>query len=111
VSALTIVRVRNRGYKMFLSPSSVTVATQRRRYHVVPSGMFQPFIPSESSELLRSQFVGLDHDGGRSGPGQVDATVRWRGGGPLGTSFAPTAAADGGQGEHGQDDGAKGMEQ
>ena len=59
VSALTIVRVRNRGfdgYKMFLSPGSVMVATQRRRYHVVPSGMFQPFIPSESSELLRSQF-------------------------------------------------------
>jgi transcriptional regulator with XRE-family HTH domain len=59
VSTLTIVRVRNRsfdGYKMFLSPRSVTVATQRRRYHVVPSGMFQPFIPSESGDLLRSQF-------------------------------------------------------
>jgi len=41
---------------LFLSPRSVTVATQRRRDHVVPSGMFQPFIPSESSELLRSQF-------------------------------------------------------
>jgi transcriptional regulator with XRE-family HTH domain len=43
VSTLTIVRVRNRsfdGYKMFLSPRSCTVATQRRRYHVVPSGMF-----------------------------------------------------------------------
>ena len=41
VSTLTIVRVRNRsfdGYKMFLSPRSCTVATQRRRYHVVPSG-------------------------------------------------------------------------
>jgi transcriptional regulator with XRE-family HTH domain len=59
VSTLTIVRVRNRtfdGYKLFLSPRSVTVATQRRRYHVVPSGMFQPFIPSESSDLLQSQF-------------------------------------------------------
>src|SRR5215211_3490671 len=43
VSTLTIVRVRNRsfdGYKMILSPRSCTVATQRRRYHVVPSGMF-----------------------------------------------------------------------
>ena len=59
VSTLTIVRVRNRsfdGYKMFLSPRSCTVATQRRRYHVVPSGMFQPFIPSESPDLLQSQF-------------------------------------------------------
>jgi transcriptional regulator with XRE-family HTH domain len=59
VSTLTIVRARNRtfdGYKMFLSPRSVTVATQRRRYHVVPSGMFQPFIPSESGDLLRGQF-------------------------------------------------------
>ena len=59
VSTLTIVRVRNRsfdGYKMFLSPRSVTVATQRRRYHVVPSGMFQPFIPSESADLLQGQF-------------------------------------------------------
>ena len=59
VSTLTVVRVRNRGfdgYKIFLSPRSVTVATQRRRYHVVPSGMFQPFIPSESGDLLRSQF-------------------------------------------------------
>jgi hypothetical protein len=53
------VRVRNRsfdGYKMFLSPRSVTVATQRRRYHVVPSGMFQPFIPGESADLLQEQF-------------------------------------------------------
>ena len=41
---------------MFLSPRSCTVATQRRRYHVVPSGMFQPFIPSESADLLQSQF-------------------------------------------------------
>jgi transcriptional regulator with XRE-family HTH domain len=59
VSTLTIVRVRNRsfnGYKMFLSPRSCTVATQQRRYHVVPSGMFQPFIPSESTDLLQSQF-------------------------------------------------------
>ena len=59
VSTLTIGRVRNRtfdGYKLFLSPRSVTVATQRRRYHVVPSGMFQPFIPSESADLLQSQF-------------------------------------------------------
>ncbi len=59
VSTLTIVRVRNRtfdGYKLFLSPRSVTVATQRRRYHVVPSGMFQPFIPSESGDLLQTQF-------------------------------------------------------
>jgi hypothetical protein len=31
-------------------------ATQRRRRHVVPSGMFQPFIPSESDDLLRGQF-------------------------------------------------------
>jgi hypothetical protein len=55
VSTLTIVRVRSRsfdGYKMFLSPRSVTVATQRRRYHVVPSGKFQPFIPAESADLL-----------------------------------------------------------
>ncbi len=59
VSTLTIVRVRNRtfdGYKMFLSPRSVTVATKRRSYHVVPSGMFQPFIPSDSSDLLQGQF-------------------------------------------------------
>ena len=59
VSTLTIVRVRNRsfdGYKMCLSPRSVTVATQRRRYHVVPSGMFQPFIPGESADLLQEQF-------------------------------------------------------
>lgn len=59
VSTLTIVRVRNRGfdgYKMFLSPRSCAVATQRRRYHVVPSGMFQPFIPAESPDLLLSQF-------------------------------------------------------
>jgi hypothetical protein len=59
VSTLTIVRVRSRsfdGYKMFLSPRSVTVATQRRRYHVVPSGMFQPFIPGESHDLLQDQF-------------------------------------------------------
>jgi len=59
VSTLTIVRVRNRsfdGYKMFLSPRSCTVATQRRRYHVVPSGMFQPFIPGESADLLEGQF-------------------------------------------------------
>jgi transcriptional regulator with XRE-family HTH domain len=59
VSTLVIVRARNRtfdGYKMFLSPRSVTVATQRRRYHVVPSGMFQPFVPGESGDLLRSQF-------------------------------------------------------
>jgi hypothetical protein len=51
VSTLTIVRVRNRsfdGYKMFLSPRSVTVATQRRRYH--------PFIPGDSSDLVQSQF-------------------------------------------------------
>jgi hypothetical protein len=41
---------------MFLSPRSVTVATKRRSYHVVPSGMFQPFIPGESSDLLREQF-------------------------------------------------------
>jgi len=59
VSTLTVVRVRNRsfvGYKLFLSPRSVTVATQRRRYHVVPSGMFQPFIPGESADLLQEQF-------------------------------------------------------
>ena len=59
VSTLTIVRVRNRsfdGYKLFLSPRSVTVAVQRRRYHVVPSGMFQPFIPAESTDLLQRQF-------------------------------------------------------
>jgi len=59
VSTLTIVRVRTRGfdgYKLFLSPRSVTVATQRRRYHVIPSGMFQPFVPAESEDVLRSQF-------------------------------------------------------
>jgi hypothetical protein len=58
VSTLTVVRVRNRGfdgYKLFLSPHSVAVASQRRRYHVVPSGMFQPFLPGESADLLRSQ--------------------------------------------------------
>ena len=32
------------------------MATQRRRYHVVPSGMFQPFIPGESADLLQEQF-------------------------------------------------------
>jgi hypothetical protein len=59
VSTLTVVRVHNRsfdGYKTFLSPRSVTVATQRRRYHVVPSGRFQPFIPGESADLLQEQF-------------------------------------------------------
>jgi transcriptional regulator with XRE-family HTH domain len=59
VSTLTIVRVRTRefdGYKLFLSPRSVTVATQRRRYHVIPSGMFQPFVPGESEDSLRGQF-------------------------------------------------------
>ncbi len=61
VSTLTVVRVRRRdfdGYKMFLSPRSMTVATQRRRYHVIPSGMFQPFtfIADESPDVLRSQF-------------------------------------------------------
>jgi transcriptional regulator with XRE-family HTH domain len=59
VSTLTIVRVRTRsfdGYKLFLSPRSVTAATQRRRYHVVPSGMFQPFIPGDSSDLLQDRF-------------------------------------------------------
>jgi hypothetical protein len=39
-----------------LSPRSCTVATQRRRYQVVPSGMFQPFIPGESADLLEGQF-------------------------------------------------------
>ena len=66
VSTLTIVRVRNRsfdGYKMFLSPRSCTVATQRRRYHVVPSGMFQPFIPGESPDLLQGQFFGVRNRG------------------------------------------------
>jgi hypothetical protein len=59
VSTLTIVRVRTRdfdGYKLFLSPRSITVATQRRRYHVVPSGMFQPFVPAEAEDSLRGQF-------------------------------------------------------
>jgi transcriptional regulator with XRE-family HTH domain len=59
VSTLTIVRVRTRafdGYKLFVSPRSVTVATQRRRYHVVPSGMFQPFVPGGSADVLRDQF-------------------------------------------------------
>jgi transcriptional regulator with XRE-family HTH domain len=59
VSTLTVVRVRREdfdGYKMFLSPRSMTVATQRGRYHVIPSGMFQPFIADESPEVLRSQF-------------------------------------------------------
>jgi transcriptional regulator with XRE-family HTH domain len=59
ISTLTIVRVRTRdfdGYKMFLSPRSVTVTTQRRRYHVVPSGMFQPFVPAEAADSLRAQF-------------------------------------------------------
>jgi hypothetical protein len=40
-----------------MSPRSCTVATQRRRYHVVPSGMFQPFIAGESADLLQSQFA------------------------------------------------------
>jgi transcriptional regulator with XRE-family HTH domain len=76
VSTLTIVRVRNRsfdGYKMFLSPRSCTVATQRRRYHVVPSGMFQPFIPSESSDLLQEQFQELE-----TGDGRVDPQAIYR---------------------------------
>src|SRR6266508_894097 len=63
VSTLTIVRVRNRtfdGYKMFLSPRSVTVASQRRRCHVVPSGMFQPFSPGDSRDLLQGQFSVAD---------------------------------------------------
>ncbi len=59
VSTLTLVRVRRTGfdgYKMFISPRSTRVATSRRRYHVIPSGMFQPFIADESGKSLRSQF-------------------------------------------------------
>lgn len=59
VSTLTIVRIRRPefdGYKMFLSPRSTTVATQRRRYHVIPSGMFQPFVGDGSPDALRAQF-------------------------------------------------------
>jgi hypothetical protein len=59
VSTLTIVRIRRPefdGYKMFISPRSCTVATQRRRYHVIPSGMFQPFVADEGSDSLRAQF-------------------------------------------------------
>jgi hypothetical protein len=59
VSTLTIVRIRRPefdGYKMFLSPRSCTVATQRRRYHVIPSGMFQPFLADEGPDSLRAQF-------------------------------------------------------
>jgi transcriptional regulator with XRE-family HTH domain len=59
VSTLTVVRVRRAGfdgYKMFISPRSIRVATSRRRYHVIPSGMFQPFIADESEGSMRSQF-------------------------------------------------------
>jgi transcriptional regulator with XRE-family HTH domain len=59
VSTLTVVRVRRTsfdGYKMFVSPRSIRVATSRRRYHVIPSGMFQPFIADESGASMRSQF-------------------------------------------------------
>ncbi|HEY8199750.1 MAG TPA: hypothetical protein VII47_00175, partial [Actinomycetota bacterium] len=58
VSTLVIIRIRRRefdGYKMLLSPCSIT-ATQRRRYHVIPSGMFQPFIEDASADGLRAQF-------------------------------------------------------
>ena len=59
VSTLTVVRVRRTGfdgYKMFISPRSIRVATSRRRYHVIPSGMFQPFIADDSGASMRSQF-------------------------------------------------------
>ncbi|MEA2503570.1 MAG: hypothetical protein QOG36_613, partial [Actinomycetota bacterium] len=59
VSTLTVVRVRRTGfdgYKMFISPRSIRVATSRRRYHVIPSGMFQPFIADESGPSMQSQF-------------------------------------------------------
>ncbi len=59
VSTLTIVRVSRRdfdGYKMFISPRSTRVSTSRRRYHVIPSGMFQPFVSDGSPGSLRAQF-------------------------------------------------------
>jgi transcriptional regulator with XRE-family HTH domain len=59
VSTLTVVRIRRAGfdgYKMFISPRSTRVATSRRRYHVIPSGMFQPFIADESGASMRNQF-------------------------------------------------------
>ena len=59
VSTLTVVRVRRTGfdgYKMFISPRSTRVSTSRRRYHVIPSGMFQPFISDGSPGSLRAQF-------------------------------------------------------
>lgn len=59
VSTLVVVRVRQTGfdgYKMFISPRSTRVATSQRRYHVVPSGMFQPFIADESGASMRRQF-------------------------------------------------------
>lgn len=58
ISTLTIVRVRQReldGYTMMLSPSSIGVAPQQGRCHVVPSGMFQPFT-NESPDRIRAQF-------------------------------------------------------
>ena len=63
VSTLTVVRIRRSGfdgYKMFISPRSTRVATSRRRYHVIPSGMFQPFIADESGASMRSQFSVFD---------------------------------------------------
>ncbi|HEX4863787.1 MAG TPA: hypothetical protein VFV02_06930 [Acidimicrobiales bacterium] len=61
VSTLTLVRVRRLGfdgYRMFLSPDSIGTASRRRRYHVVPSGMFQPFADEseESPGGLRARF-------------------------------------------------------
>jgi hypothetical protein len=57
VATLTPVRIKRadlHGYRMFLSPRSITVATQRRRYYVIPSGMFQPFIADGSPDTLRT---------------------------------------------------------
>lgn len=58
VSTLTIVRVREQetdGCRMMLSPSSIELASHGPRWHVVPSGMLQPFA-SDSADRLRMQF-------------------------------------------------------
>src|SRR5207302_11421966 len=56
VSTLTVVRVRRTsfdGYKMFISPRSIRVATIQRRQHVIRSGVYQPFIADEHGVSMR----------------------------------------------------------
>jgi hypothetical protein len=71
VSTLTIVQVRNRsfdGYKMFLSPRSCTVATQRRRYHVVRGPSANSPAVGQGRLRCRQRGPAACHDGPRVRP-------------------------------------------